>query len=157
MKLIAVYAGTFDPITYGHIEVIKRGAKLFDQIIVAVAESARKKPILPLQVRIEQAQQLLGNTNIKVEPFSGLLIDFVRQKKANVILRGLRAVSDFDYEFQLYGMNHKMASDIETIFLPANENVSFISSSMVREIIAMGGDASAFVPPSVIENIKKYL
>lgn len=147
----AVYAGTFDPITYGHIDVIERAAKIFDEVVVAVAENKQKSPLLTLEKRVELTRQVISATNITVEPFTGLLVDFVAEKNISVILRGLRAVSDFDYEFQLASMNHKLAPQIETLFIPAAERSAFLSSSLVREILAMKGDIACFVPPQVIK------
>ena len=149
----AIYAGTFDPITFGHIDIIERASTLFEHVIVAVATSARKQPTLALETRLELVNQLIQMDNVTVKPMDGLLVDFARQHKASVILRGLRAVSDFDFEFQLYGMNQKMAPEIETVFLPASEGVTSISSTLVKEIISMGGDASAFAPQLVIESL----
>ncbi len=156
MKRIAVYPGTFDPITNGHVDLVKRAATLFDGIVVAVATSLRKTPCFSLEDRLVMSQQACSEfNNVTVLPFAGLLVDFAREQQATIILRGLRAMSDFDYEFQQAGMNHKMAADIETVFLPAGENTAYISGTMVREIISLDGDVSPFVPPIVLQYLQK--
>ncbi len=156
MKRIAVYPGTFDPITNGHVDVMERAAKLFDQLIVAIAKSARKTPYFSLSERLSMTSDSLAQlNNVEVVSFEGLLVDFARAHQATFILRGLRAVSDFDYEFQLAGMNRAMAAEIETIFLPATEETANISATMVREIMSLGGDVSPFVPPKVVERLKE--
>jgi pantetheine-phosphate adenylyltransferase len=150
MKTLAVYPGTFDPVTLGHIDLIQRAVLMFDQVIVAIAANRNKTPCFTLDLRIELASQALKNfPNVKVLGFESLLIDFMREQQAKIILRGLRAVSDFDYEFQLAGMNRRLAPDIESIFLMPAENFAYISSSFVREIAALGGDVSPFVPENV--------
>jgi pantetheine-phosphate adenylyltransferase len=146
----AVYPGTFDPITRGHEDLARRALLLFDSLIVAVADSRGKKPYFPLQERVAMAREVLReHPNIVVKGFDGLLMDFVRANDAKIILRGLRAVSDFEYEFQLAGMNRKLYPDVETVFLTPGEQYLFVSASMVREIAALGGDISAFVHPSI--------
>lgn len=146
----AVYPGTFDPLTRGHEDLVRRGAQLFDQVIVGVAERREKKPQFSLAERIAMAQEVLGEyANVKVMGFSGLLMHFVEEQGANVVLRGLRAVSDFEYEFQLAGMNRVIHPDVETLFLTPGEEFMFISSSMVREIASLGGDVSRFVHPLI--------
>lgn len=146
----AVYPGTFDPITRGHEDLVRRAALLFDEIIVAVADSRGKKPYFPLQERVAMAREVLQPcANVKVKGFDGLLMDFVRANDARIIMRGLRAVSDFEYEFQLAGMNRKLYPDVETVFMTPGEQYLFISASMVREIASLGGDVSAFVHPSI--------
>lgn len=146
MSVIAVYPGTFDPITHGHSDLIQRASKLFDNVIVAVAESPSKKPAFTIDERVTMAQQVLQSLgNVKVVGFNSLLVHFVQDNKAQVILRGLRAVSDFDYEFQLAGMNRHLDHEIETMFLTPTEKYAYISSSLVREISALGGDVTAFV------------
>ena len=146
----AVYPGTFDPITNGHVDLVDRAAPLFERLIVGVAQSPGKGPALPLELRVELAQQALRqHKNVEVRGFSGLLAHFVREVDAGVILRGLRAVSDFEYEFQLASMNRHLIPDVETIFLTPAEQYGFISSSLVREIARLGGDVSGFVPPAV--------
>jgi pantetheine-phosphate adenylyltransferase len=153
---IAVYPGTFDPITNGHIDLVSRASPLFDRIVVGVADSTSKGPCFPLQQRIELAQMALVDLpNVEVLGFSTLLATFVAQIGAGVILRGLRAVSDFEYEFQLASMNRHLIPEAETLFLTPAEQYSFISSSLVREIARLGGDVSGFVHPTVQEAFKR--
>lgn len=150
MKHKVVYPGTFDPVTNGHVDIIRRAAKLFPEVIVAVANSRVKEPYFSLAMRISFIKEALENLpTVEVIGFNCLLIDFVHQQKATIILRGLRAVNDFEYEFQLAGMNRKLSSEIETLFLTPSEDLLFISSTLVREIAHLGGDVSKFVPPSV--------
>ena len=147
---IAVYPGTFDPITNGHVDLVDRAAPLFERMIVGVAESPSKGPALPLALRVELARQALAqHPNVEVRGFNGLLANFVREMGAGVLLRGLRAVSDFEYEFQLASMNRHLIPGVETLFLTPAEQYGFISSSLVREISRLGGDVSGFVPPAV--------
>ena len=152
----AVYPGTFDPITRGHEDLVRRAARLFDRMIVAVADSKSKKPFFSLEDRIEMAREVLaGVPNIEVVGFSGLLMDFMREHQAKVIIRGLRAVSDFEYEFQMAGMNRNLYPDVETVFLTPGEQYMFISATMVREIATLGGDVSHFVNPLVAARIQR--
>jgi pantetheine-phosphate adenylyltransferase len=152
---IAVYPGTFDPMTNGHIDVIERASKLFDKIIVGIAENKQKKPFLSLADRLELGKALFtGIPNIHVESFSGLLVDFALKMNAHVIIRGLRAVSDFEYEFQLARMNKDLSPEIETLFMIPHERYAFVSSSLVREIATLGGDIGKFVPNIVEEKLK---
>jgi len=145
-----VYPGTFDPITNGHIDLIRRAAVLFDQVVVAVAVDTGKDPAFDIERRVELAEQVLRDIpQVEIVRFSGLLVAFARKHGIPVIIRGLRAVSDFEYEFQLAGMNRRMAPDIETLFLSPAEQYGHISSSLVREIARLGGDVSAFVAPIV--------
>jgi pantetheine-phosphate adenylyltransferase len=147
---IILYPGTFDPITYGHMDLIKRVTAFFDKVIVAVAASTRKSSLFNWQERIELAQGTLNQEKkVVVIGFKGLLIDFAKQQNAHVILRGLRAMSDFEFEFQLAGMNRHLAPDIETIFMTPSEQYTFLSASIVREIAQLGGDVSDFVHPLV--------
>jgi pantetheine-phosphate adenylyltransferase len=151
----AVYPGTFDPLTRGHEDLVRRAAKLFDTIILAVADSKAKRPFFTLEERIEMAREVLADLkNVEVTGFSGLLTDFVRKQGARVVLRGLRAVSDFEYEFQLAGMNRNLYPDMETIFLTPSEQHMFISATLVREIANLGGDVSEFVHPLVAKRLK---
>ncbi len=151
-----VYPGTFDPITNGHSDLIARAAKLFGKVIVAIAVNPGKNPAFDLQQRVGLVQKVLdGIENIEVCAFDNLLVDFVRQRKAGVILRGLRAVSDFEYEFQLAGMNRRLAPSVETLFLTPAEQFAFISSGLVREIASLGGDVSEFVHPQVQAALSK--
>jgi len=147
---IAVYPGTFDPITNGHVDLVDRAAPLFERLIVGVAQSPGKGPALPLELRVELARAALSAfPNVEVMGFSGLLAHFVRDLGAGVLLRGLRAVSDFEYEFQLASMNRHLIPEVETLFLTPAEQYGFISSSLVREISRLGGDVSGFVPAAV--------
>lgn len=144
---VVVYPGTFDPITNGHLDVVQRAARLFDRVIVAVAESRNKRPLFTLEERVCMAKQAVRNLkNVEVEPLKGLLADFVRLKKAHAVVRGLRAVSDFEFEFQLALVNRKLYRDFETIFMMPNETYTFLSSSVVKELAWLGGDVSRFVP-----------
>jgi pantetheine-phosphate adenylyltransferase len=158
MKNIAIYAGTFDPVTLGHVDLVDRAALIFDKIIVAVAANVNKKPLFTLEERVSMCQQVLSHhNNVKVEGFESLLTDFAHSHDANIILRGLRAVSDFDYEFQLASMNRRIAHDIESIFLMPDERYSYISSRLVREIATLGGDVKHFVPDVVLTALQKKL
>ena len=152
---IAVYPGTFDPLTRGHEDLVRRCAGLFDHIIVGVAESRTKRPFFTIEERLQIANEVLGHyPNVRVESFSGLLKDFVRKHEARVIVRGLRAVSDFEYEFQMAGMNRYLMPEAETLFLTPSDQYQFISGNIVREIAFMGGDVSKFVFPSVEKWLK---
>lgn len=154
MNRVIVYPGTFDPITCGHEDLVKRALSLFDGVIVAVAENTPKVPCFPLAERVELARlALAGLENVRVESFSGLLVDFVRSQGACMVLRGLRAVSDFEYEFQLAGMNRRLAPEMETVFLTPAEQHMFVSASMVREIARLRGDVRPFVHPMVAERL----
>ncbi len=153
---VALYPGTFDPITNGHADLVVRAAPLFERIIVGVAESPAKGPGFPLGERIALARAALGDiANVEIRGFSGLLAHFVREVGAGVLLRGLRAVSDFEYEFQLASMNRHLVPEVETLFLTPAEQYSFISSSLVREIARLGGDVSGFVHPSVASALRR--
>ena len=146
----AVYPGTFDPITNGHVDLVDRASPLFERLVVGVAESPGKGPALPLQLRVDLARTALARyPNVEVRGFNGLLAHFVREVGGGVLLRGLRAVSDFEYEFQLASMNRHLIPEVETLFLTPAEQYGFISSSLVREISRLGGDVSGFVPPAV--------
>jgi pantetheine-phosphate adenylyltransferase len=152
----AVYPGTFDPLTRGHEDLVRRASGLFGKLIVAVADSKAKRTFFSLQERVDMAREVLGPLkNVEVVGFGGLLIDFVRQHGARVVLRGLRAVSDFEYEFQLAGMNRSLYPDFETIFLTPSEQHMFISATLVREIALLGGDVSKFVDPRVEARLRK--
>lgn len=155
MKNKAVYPGTFDPMTLGHEDLVRRAAGLFDHVVLAVADSRTKKPMFTLVERIDMARAALSDLkNVTVEGFSGLLMEFVSAQDARVVLRGVRAVSDFDYEFQLAGMNRKMHPDVETVFMTPGEEYMFLSATLVREISIMGGDVSKFVSPSITARLK---
>ncbi|MDH5256760.1 MAG: pantetheine-phosphate adenylyltransferase [Gammaproteobacteria bacterium] len=154
----AVYPGTFDPVTNGHADLIERASTLFDKVIVAIAANPSKAPAFSLAERVEMAKTVTAHlNNISIMGFDTLLVHFVRENNAQVILRGLRAVSDFDYEFQLAGMNRRLDSKIETIFLTPAEQYAFISSSLVREIAALGGDVSEFVHEKVMAELSARL
>jgi len=151
----AVYPGTFDPITLGHEDLIRRAARLFDTVIVAVADSSAKRPFFTRDERVNMARTVLKDVkNVEVVGFSGLLMKFVRQNKARVVIRGLRAVSDFEHEFQLAGMNRGLYPDVETLFLTPGEQYMFVSATIVREISVLGGDVRKFVPPVVARRLK---
>ncbi|MDQ8023609.1 pantetheine-phosphate adenylyltransferase [Uliginosibacterium sp. H1] len=152
---LAVYPGTFDPLTRGHEDIARRAAGLFDRLVVGVAASTGKRPFFTLEERVEMAQTVLADLpNVQVVDFSGLLMDFIREQGARVIVRGLRAVSDFEYEFQMAGMNRRLHPDVETIFLTPGEEYMFVSATMVREIGQLGGDVGTFVRPVVAERIR---
>jgi pantetheine-phosphate adenylyltransferase len=152
----AVYPGTFDPLTRGHEDLVRRASTLFDSLILAIADSKAKRPFFTVEERIAMAKEVLGDVkNVKVTGFSGLLTEFVREQKARVVLRGLRAVSDFEYEFQLAGMNRNLYPEMETIFLTPSEQHMFISATLVREIALLGGDVSQFVHPAVAKRLKQ--
>ncbi len=149
-KQLAVYPGTFDPVTFGHTDLVGRAARVFDQVVVAIAESPHKKPLFSLDERIAMARRAMADHhNVEVLGFDNLLMDFVKSINAKVIVRGLRAVSDFEYEFQLASMNRHLESTVETLFMTPDEDFSFISSSLVKEIARLGGKVSEFVGPEV--------
>ena len=158
MKLdhrVAIYPGTFDPVTRGHEDLVRRAASLFDQLIVAIAESPSKRPLFNLAERVELAEEVLGDIkNVKIVGFNSLLMNFVHDQGAKVIVRGLRAVSDFEYEFQMAGMNRSVYPEVETLFLTPGEQHMFISATMVREIARLGGDVSKFVQPCVEKRLR---
>ncbi|HEY0294085.1 MAG TPA: pantetheine-phosphate adenylyltransferase [Bordetella sp.] len=148
--ITAVYPGTFDPLTRGHEDLVRRAAGLFDKVVVGIAHSRNKKPFFNIDERVEIAKEVLGHyPNVDVKSFGGLLKDFVREQGATVIVRGLRAVSDFEYEFQMAGMNRHLLPDVETLFMTPSDQYQFISGTIVREIAQLGGDVSKFVFPSV--------
>ena len=155
MERIAVYPGTFDPITHGHTDLVSRAARVFPKVIVAIAESPHKKPLFDLEERIELAQGDMAHLeNVEVKGFSNLLVEFVQQQGASVLVRGLRAVSDFEYEFQLASMNRHLAPKVETLFLTPDEDYGFISSTLVKEISRLNGDVSNFVSERVQEAMR---
>jgi pantetheine-phosphate adenylyltransferase len=154
----AVYPGTFDPITNGHEDLVQRASRLFDEVIVGVAHSQAKRPFFSLDERVRLAQDVLSAyPNVRVMGFAGLLSEFVREHRAGVILRGLRAVSDFEYEFQLAGMNRTLAPGVETLFLTPSDRYLFLSATIVREIAVLGGDITAFVHPITAERIREKI
>lgn len=155
-EAIAVYPGTFDPFTRGHEDLVRRGSRMFDRIIVGVAHSSGKTPLFNLEERIEIAREVCAPyPNIEVAGFGGLLMDFLKTNNARVILRGLRAISDFEYEFQMAGMNRKLYPDVETVFLTPGDEYMFISATMVREIARLGGDINKFVHPHIIARLQQ--
>ena len=157
MSTIAVYPGTFDPITNGHTDLVERAAKLFSNVVVAVAASPKKRPVLSHEVRIALAQQVLSHLpNVEVVGFDNLLTEFTRSVNGKVIVRGLRAVSDFEYEFQLANMNRVIAPDVESLFLTPSEKHSYISSTLVREIASLNGDFGQFVNPEVERVLREH-
>lgn len=156
MRVTAIYPGTFDPMTVGHIDVAKRAASMFDDLIVAVAASNAKGPFFSLEERVDMASNILGDIdNVTVQSFGGLLMDYAHEVDSRVIVRGLRAISDFEYEVQIAGVNRHLAPDVETIFIAASQDYTFLSSSVVREIARMHGDVSEFVHPVVIEAFER--
>jgi pantetheine-phosphate adenylyltransferase len=155
MSVGAMYPGTFDPITNGHQDLVRRAARLFDRVVVAIAASPGKTPLFSLDERIALAGEVLGDLdNVKIEGYEGLTVEHARSHGLGVVIRGLRAVSDFEYEFQLANMNRHLARDVETVFLTPAEQFTFISSSLVREVASLGGDVSEFVHPSVGEALR---
>ena len=158
MATRAVYPGTFDPLTRGHEDLVRRAALVFDELVVGVADSRAKQPFFTLEERVELAHEVLsGYANVRIASFRGLLMNFIRAQDARVVLRGLRAVSDFEYEFQLAGMNRKLYPDVETLFLTPGEQHMFLSATMVREIATLGGDVGQFVHPAVERCIKQKI
>ncbi len=151
----AIYPGSFDPVTFGHIDVIGRALRLFDEVIVAVAPSEGKSPLFPMAERLDLIRASVpGETRLSVKQFDGLLVDFVKEEKAAAVIRGLRAVSDFEFEFQMALMNRRLAPDVETIFLMPKEDYSYISSRIVKEVARLGGDVSGVVPAPVAEALR---
>lgn len=158
MKKIAIYPGSFDPITNGHVDLIKRASKLFDTVIIGIAQNSKKDAFLDIEDRLQSVQGALKDiSNIEVMEFDTLLVDFAKAQNAQIILRGLRAVSDFEYEFQLSGMNKHLNSNIETLFMTPAEQYANISSSLVREILSLGGNINSFVPVNVETLLKEKL
>ncbi|MCL5267512.1 MAG: pantetheine-phosphate adenylyltransferase [Bacteroidetes bacterium] len=150
----AIYPGTFDPVTYGHVDVAKRAAQLFDRVIICVAVNTLKTPLFSGKERVDLIEEAMKDiTNIEVEQFEGLLVDYALKKKASAIVRGLRAVSDFEYEFQMALTNRKLCKDIDTVFLMPHEKYTYLNSTIVREIARFGGDVSEFVPPHVKDKL----
>ena len=155
---VAIYAGTFDPLTLGHEDLVRRACQLFDRVIVAIARSQPKRPFFTLDARVAMASEVLSvYPNAEVCGFDGLLMDFLHQREAKVIIRGLRAVSDFDYEFQMAGMNRNLYPEVETVFLTPGEQYIFISATMVREIAILGGDVGKFVQPAISARLARHV
>jgi pantetheine-phosphate adenylyltransferase len=158
MAGIAIYPGTFDPVTRGHIDIVERARKMFDRVVIGVADSPAKQPFFNLKERLDMLQTVfVDDDEVVVRPFSGLLIDFARDCDAGIIVRGLRAISDFEYEVQLAGMNRSLAPEIETVFLTAAQRYAFVSSSLVREIARLDGDVSEFLHPEVLRRLTTKL
>jgi pantetheine-phosphate adenylyltransferase len=156
MKRSAVYPGTFDPITNGHQDLVRRAATVFERVIVAIAPNPNKAPMFPLEQRVSLARQVLGDIdNVEVMGYSGLTVDFAREHGVQVVVRGLRAVSDFEFEFQLANMSRHLSRELETVFLTPQEQFTFISSTLVREIAILGGDVKEFVHPVVAAELRK--
>ena len=157
-KRIAIYPGTFDPVTFGHLDVLERASRMFDKVIISVAKSSAKKTLFSIDERVRLIKSVSANLkNVSVESFDGLLVKYAKSKKAGAIIRGLRAISDFEYEFQMALTNRKIAPNIETVFLMPSEKYSFISSTLVREAAKYGADVSSFVPRAVTKKIKSKI
>lgn len=155
---IAVYPGTFDPLTFGHLDIISRASNIFDRLIVAVAGNKHKNPVFSIEERVSFLKNGLSNLeNVVIDSFDELLVGYLKKVKADVIIRGLRVVTDFDYEFAFAAMNRKMAPEIDTVFLMTSEKYSFISSSLVKEVLRYNGDVSGYVPESVIKELKNRI
>jgi len=156
MSRTAIYPGTFDPITLGHVDVVTRGLKLFDRIVIGVADNPNKGPMFDAETRVNMVRETFeAESQVEIARFSGLLVDLAHQYQANAILRGLRAASDFEYEFQMATMNRRLDAEIETAFVMAREDYTFVSSRFIREISGMGGDVSALVPPPVLAYLEE--
>ncbi|HXU80739.1 MAG TPA: pantetheine-phosphate adenylyltransferase [Polyangia bacterium] len=158
MSLVAVYPGTFDPITNGHVDIVRRALALFDNVVVAVAENVRKAPLFSVEERSQMIRASVGNDpRVEIDSFTGLLVEYAQRRKARAIIRGLRAIADFEYEFQFAHMNRHLAPSVETLFLMTSEESFYVSSSLVKEVATMGGDISRIAPPAVVEAFKKKL
>jgi pantetheine-phosphate adenylyltransferase len=152
---VAIYPGSFDPLTNGHVDIIERGSRIFDSIVVAILANAEKAPLFSEQERIDMIQDVFkGRANVKVETFNGLLVDYAQQKRASVLVRGLRAVSDFEYEFQMALMNRHLAPGLETVFMMPAEQYTYISSRLIKEVFTLNGTISGLVPPVVEERLR---
>lgn len=154
----AIYPGSFDPVTFGHLDIITRSSKIADEVVVGVLKNNSKRPLFSIEERVRMLEEVTKELpNIRVIPFDGLLIDFAKEMEANVIIRGLRAITDFEYELQMAQTNHKLSPEVETMFLTTNLNYSYLSSSIVKEVATFGGDISQFVPEVVRERIKEKM
>ncbi|MEO7276342.1 MAG: pantetheine-phosphate adenylyltransferase [Vicinamibacterales bacterium] len=153
---VAIYPGSFDPLTNGHVDIIQRGARLFDRIIVAMLINMDKSPLFPLHERVEIAREVFhGAANVEVDTFDGLLVDYARRKQATVIVRGLRAISDFEFEMQMALMNRRLNPEVETAFMMPAEQYTYVSSRLVKEVVALGGSVSGLVPPTVERRLRE--
>jgi pantetheine-phosphate adenylyltransferase len=157
MSLVAVYPGTFDPITNGHVDIVRRALNLFDKVVVAVAENVRKAPLFSLEERSQMIRASVGDPRVEVDSFTGLLVDYAQRRQARVVIRGLRAIADFEYEFQFAHMNRHLAPGVETVFLMTSQESFYVSSSLVKEVATMGGDITRIAPPAVVEAFKRKL
>ena len=158
MTKIAIYPGSFDPVTYGHLDIVKRALKIFDRVIVAVAHNAEKEPLFDVPERVELLRRSLkGLKRVEVDDFEGLIVKYVKRKKTNVVIRGLRMISDFEYEFQMALTNRKLSSGVETIFMMPSESYSYLSSKLIKEAASLGANLKAFVPPFVEKAVKEKL
>jgi pantetheine-phosphate adenylyltransferase len=156
MKRIAIYPGTFDPVTNGHLDLVERGVRIFDEVIIAVSDNPRKSPLFKLKERVKLIKDAVKNCkNVRVETFSGLLVDYVKSRKGVAIIRGLRAVSDFEYELQMALMNRRLNYDVETVFMMPSEEYSFLTSTMVKEVASFGGSIKGLVPDNVEKALRK--
>ena len=154
-QVIAIYPGSFDPLTNGHIDIIERGARLFDRIIVSILVNLEKRPLFSVNERIEICREAFkGHPNVEIDTFDGLLVDYVRRKRAKVIVRGLRAISDFEYELQMALMNRRLNNDVETVFMMPAEPYTYVSSRLVKEVVALGGSVAGLVPPGVESRLR---
>jgi pantetheine-phosphate adenylyltransferase len=157
-QLVAIYPGSFDPITNGHVDILRRALNLFDRVVVAIAENVRKQPLFSIAERADMIKASIDHDpRVEVDAFSGLLVDYARRRGARVLIRGLRAIADFEYEFQFAHMNRHLASDVETVFLMTSEVSFYVSSSLVKEVAAMGGDITRIAPPAVVAALKQKL
>ncbi len=157
-RIVAIYPGSFDPITSGHLDLIERGSKLADRLIVAVLQNRRKQSLFSVEERVEMLTEVVKPfPNVEVGWFHGLLVDYVKTRGANFILRGIRAISDYEYELQIAHMNRRLSPGVETVFLMAGEAYSFVSSQLVKEVVSLGGDVSGLVPPLVEERLKRLM
>ncbi len=158
LNRLAIYPGSFDPITNGHLDILRRSLRIFDRVIVSLADNVRKKPLFSVDQRRQQILDAVGHDNrVEVDAFTGLLIDYARRRKAGFIIRGLRALGDFEYEFQLAHMNRHLSPEVETLFMMTAEETFYVSSSLVKEVAQFGGDVSALVPPGVQRALKEAL
>lgn len=156
MKKIAIYPGSFDPVTLGHIDIIDRALKIFDEITVSIFIHSLKKPMFSVEERVDMLEKVLkGRKNVKIDCFNGLLVEYLKKKKVNVVIRGLRAISDLEYEFQIAAANRSLYKDIETVFFMPRQRYSYLSSSVVRDISHFGGNVSRMVPPYVVKKIRQ--